>query len=144
VEDHPAARGAIQMTGKKSLLEDLYTDSGGFDEDRAVAVLKKVLSIQRGTHTVIFHRNTPLKEADKVLAFMLMKKLLKSDGAVESSAVSGKQIKAETDVKPGTVDFTIKTLKEEGVISGSGSNYELVTREIDGIVDRLEKRAGKG
>ena len=37
------------MAGKNSLLEDLYTDSGGFDADRAAEVRKQLLTIQRGS-----------------------------------------------------------------------------------------------
>ncbi len=130
------------MTGKGSILEDLYTDSGGFDEKRAVGALKKLLTIQRGTHAVFFKKGTSLKEEEKVLAYMLVKKLLKSEGAVETSEVSGKEIKAQTNVKSGTVDAAIKKLREEGLIAGSGSNYEILAHEADGIVDRLEKRGG--
>jgi hypothetical protein len=37
------------MAGKNSLLEDLYTDSGSFDAERAVEVLKSFLTIRRAT-----------------------------------------------------------------------------------------------
>lgn len=131
------------MTAKKSLLEDLYTDSGGFDAERASRVLKQILSIQRGSHAVFFKRETALKEEDKVLAYMLLKKLLKSDGAVENSEVSGREIKKQTNVKPGTVDAAIKKLREDGLIAGSGSNYEIPADEVDAIVDRLETRASR-
>jgi hypothetical protein len=33
------------MAGKNSLLEDLYTDSGGFDAERAAKALKQLLTI---------------------------------------------------------------------------------------------------
>jgi hypothetical protein len=38
------------MAGKNSLLEGLYTDSGGFDAERAALVLQPLLTIQRGSH----------------------------------------------------------------------------------------------
>jgi biotin operon repressor len=129
------------MTAKNSLLEDLYTDSGGFDAERAAAALKQLLTIQRGSHAVFFKKGANLKEEDKVLAYMLVKKLLKNEGAAESSEVSGKEIKTQTNVKSGTVDAAIKKLKEDGVITGSGSNYEIPAHEVETVVDRLEKRA---
>ncbi len=131
------------MTGKKSLLEGLYTDSGGFDAERAAHVLKQVLSIQRGSNAVFFKRGAALKEEEKVLAYMLVKKLLKSDGAAENSGVSGKEIKKQTNIRPGTVDAAIKKLREDGLIAGSGSNYEIPADEVDAVVDRLEMRAPK-
>ncbi|HEY5066599.1 MAG TPA: winged helix-turn-helix domain-containing protein [Xanthobacteraceae bacterium] len=131
------------MTAKKSLLENLYTDSGGFDAERAAHVLKQILSIQRGSHAVFFKRDAALKEEDKVLAYMLVKKLLKNDGVSEDSGVSGKEIKKQTNIKPGTVDVAIKRLREDGLIAGSGSNYEIPADEVDAVVDRLETRAPK-
>jgi biotin operon repressor len=132
------------MTGKGTLLDDLYTDSGGFDEERAAKVLKGLISLQRGTHAVFFKKDNGLKEEEKVLTYMVVKKLLKSQGVEDTAEVSGKEIKERTGVKSGTVDAAIKKLREEGVIAGSGSNYEILTREMDSILDRLEKRAVKG
>jgi hypothetical protein len=131
------------MAAKTSLLEDLYTDSGGFDGERAAAVLKRLLTIQRGTHAVFFRKDASLTEEDKVLAYMLVKKLLKSEGVAETSEVSGKEIKTQTPVKSGTVDAAIKRLREEGLITGSGSNYEIPSHEVDAVVERLEKRISK-
>jgi hypothetical protein len=127
------------MAEKKSLLEDLYTDSGGFDAERAAKVLKSLLLIQRGTHAVFFKKDVNLKEEDKVLTYVLVKKLLKSQGAVETSEVSGKEIKQQTGVKSGTVDAAIKKLREDRLITGSGSNYEIPAHEVDTILDRLER-----
>ena len=131
------------MAGKNSLLEELYTDSGGFDAGRAAKVLKQLLTIQRGSHAVFFNKGTTLKEEDKVLAYMLVKKLLKSEGVAETSEVSGKEIKKQTPVKSGTVDAAIKKLREDGLIAGAGSKYEIPAREVDAVVDRLEKCAPK-
>lgn len=132
------------MDGKNSLLEDLYTDSGGFDAERAARVLKSLLTIQRGTYAVFFKKGNTLKEEEKVLAYMVVKKLLKNEGEAVISAVSGMEIKKQTSVKSGTVDAAIKKLREEGLISGSGTNYEIPAHEIDAVLDRLEARAPKG
>jgi biotin operon repressor len=75
---------------------------------------------------------------------MVVKKLLKNEGAAESSGVSGKEIKTQTSVKSGTVDAAIKKLREEGLITGSGANYEIPAHEIDTVLDRLEMRTPKG
>ncbi|MBP6012475.1 MAG: hypothetical protein KBA31_09635 [Alphaproteobacteria bacterium] len=132
------------MAGKNSLLDGLYTDSGGFDGERAAAVLKPLLTIQRETHTVFFKKGNSLKQEEKVLAYMVVKKLLKNEGATATSAVSGKEIKKQTAVKSGTVDVAIKRLREEGLITGSGANYEIPAHEVDAVLDRLEARAPKG
>lgn len=129
------------MAEKKSLIEDLYTDGGGFDAERAAMALKQILTIQRGDHAVFFKKTAALKEEDKVLAYMLVKKLLKNEGIADNSAVSGSEIKKQTGVKSGTVDAAIKKLREDGVITGSGTNYEIPAHEIDDVIDRLAKRA---
>lgn len=122
-------------------MEELYTDTGGFDHERAVQVLKNILNIQRGEHMVFFKPEVALKAEDKVLAFAMVKKLLKMDGVEESSSISGKEVKKQTDVKEGTVDFTMKKLKEDGLLAGSGSNYEIPAHRVSAILDRLEKAA---
>ncbi|MBR1122307.1 hypothetical protein JQ628_12345 [Bradyrhizobium lablabi] len=132
------------MAGKNSLLEDLYTDGGGFDAERAANVLKSLLTIQRDTHAVFFKKGNSLKEEDKVLAYMVVKKLLKNEGAAAISAVSGKEIKKQTPVKSGTVDAAIKKLREDGLITGSGTNYEIPAHEVDAVLNRLEARGPKG
>jgi biotin operon repressor len=132
------------MAGKNSLLEDLYTDGGGFDAERAAKVLKPLLTIQRGTHAVFFKKGNTLKEEEKVLAYMVVKKLLKNEDAAAIGGVSGKEIKKQTAVKSGTVDAAIKKLREEGLITGSGANYEIPAHEVDAILDRLEARVPRG
>lgn len=131
------------MASKGSILDELYTDSGGFDEERAGDVLKKHISIQRGSHTVFFKKDSGLGQEDKVLTYLVVKKLLKSQGAEASAEVSGKEIKEKTGIKSGTVDAAIKKLREDGLIVGSGSSYEIPAHEMEGILDRLEQRAGK-
>ena len=137
-------KAGTRMTGSTSLLEGLYTDTGGFDAERAATVLKGLLTIQRGTHAVFFKKGSTLKQEEKILAYMVVKKLLKNEGAAESSGVSGKEIKTQTAVKSGTVDASIKKLREEGLITGSGTNYEIPAHEIDAVLDRLEARIPNG
>ncbi len=127
------------MDNKDSLLEGLYTDSGGFDRERVAQVLKLLLTIQREEHTVFFKKEANLKEEDKVLAYALLKKLLKNEGAAETGTVSGKEVKDQTGVKAGTVDAAMKKLKEDCLLVGSGSNYEIPTHQVEKIVDRLAK-----
>jgi hypothetical protein len=129
------------MANDKSIMEELYTDTGGFDHDRAVSVLKHILNVQRGEHMVFFKPELALKAEEKILAFALVKKLLKMEGAEQSSSISGKEVKKQTDVKEGTVDFTMKKLKEDGFLAGSGSNYEIPAHRVSTILDRLEKVA---
>ena len=128
------------MIKNKSLIEELYTDSGGFNAERAVSILKALnISVQRGEHTVFFKKDLALKAEDKILAFSLIKKLLKSEGVVDSSSVSGKDIKTQTELKAGTVDATMKKLRQDGLLVGSGSSYDIPAHQVETVVERLEK-----
>lgn len=132
------------MTEKKSLLEELYTDGGAFDAARAVNALKPVLSIQRGGDAVFFTKEgNALKNEEKILAYCLIKKLLKTEGAIEDAGVSGKEVHEKTELPKGTVDPTIQKLKKDGFLAGSGKNYEIPNRRVDTVIDRLEKGMSK-
>lgn len=85
------------MNEKKSLLEDLYTDGGPFDTERAVNALKPILSIQRGGDGVFYTKEgNALKNEEKVLAYCLVRKLLKADGVTEVAGTSGKEVHEKT------------------------------------------------
>jgi len=125
------------MTEKKSFIEELYTDSGPFDEERVVKVLKSVVSVQRGEHLLVYRRGISLKADDKILTYGLVKKLLHRQGEVEESNISGKEVCMKTGLKSGTVDPAIKKLKEKGILVGKGS-YEIPVHEVDHILLALE------
>lgn len=128
------------MTDKKTIIEELYTDSGAFDAKRVVEVLKPFLNIQRNGHAVFFTKEGHLlKNEDKMLAYSLVKKLLKSEGLIEDGGVSGKEICEQTEIPKGTVDPTMQKLKKDGFLVGSGTNYEIPSRRVDAILERLEK-----
>jgi biotin operon repressor len=127
------------MTEKKSVLEDLYSDSGAFDTKRVVEVLKPILSIKRGGQEIFFTgEGHSLKNEDKMLAYCLVKKLLKSEGLVEDAGVSGKEVHEQTEVPKGTVDPAMQKLKKEGFLAGSGKSYEIPARKVETILQRLE------
>ena len=121
----------------KSLIDELYADSGAFDKERVVRTLKTILVIQRDEHLVTF--KIALKTEDKLLAFALVKKLLKSEGVEEQSGVSGKEAHKKTGIPQGTVDPTIQKLKRDGLLVGRGSNYEIPTHQVELVLERLEK-----
>ena len=128
---------------KRSIIEALYIDNGDFDVERAVRVLKNLLSIQRGNCVAFFKKDLNLKAEDKVLAYALVKKALAYEGEVPDSSVSGRELKEKTNLKGGTVDVTLKRLKEEGKMLGgrigSISKYEIPEHEVEGVIEQLEQ-----
>ncbi len=132
------------MTDKKSLLEELYTDGGAFDTTRAVNALKPILSIQRGGDSVFYTKGgKALKNEEKVLAYCLVKKLLKAEGVIEDAGTSGKEVHEKTELPKGTVDPLIQKLRKDSFLAGSGKNYEIPNRHVDAVIERLEKGVTK-
>lgn len=126
------------MNNEESILEELYTDGGGFDVRRVVDALKPVLNIKRGGEALYFTREgNLLKNEDKLLAVCLMKKVLKHEGVTEESGISGREIRDLTELPKGTVDNAIFKLKKDGFLAGSGKSYEIPTRHIDDVIERL-------
>lgn len=133
------------MPEKKTLLEELYTDGGAFDAARAVNALKPILSIQRGGDGVFLTKEgNALKNEEKILAYCLVKKLLKAEGITDDAGTSGKEVHEKTELPKGTVDPLIQKLKKDGFLAGSGKNYEIPNRRVDLVIERLEKGVTKG
>ena len=125
------------MSKSEALIEELYTDSGPFDEKRVVAILKSLVSVQRDEHLLVYRPGISLKADDKVLVYGLVKKLLHRQGVVEDSRITGKEVTLKTGLKSGTVDPTIKKLKEKGLLVGKGS-YEIPVHSVEQILSSLE------
>ncbi len=128
---------------QRSVLDDLYTDSGAFDKERVAKALKSILVIQRGEHSVFFKKELAIKNEDKVLAYALVKKLMKTEGVEENGGVSGKETHLKTGVAQGTVDPAIQKLKKDGLLLGKGSSYEIPNHQIETVIEKLEKYLSK-
>lgn len=127
------------MSEKNSILEELYTDSGAFDEQRVVQALKPYVNIRRGGNEIFFTKEGhSLKNEVKMLTYALIKKLLKSQGLIEEEGVSGGEMRKQTELPKGTVDPTMQKLKKDGFLVGSGSNYEIPARRVEAVVEKLE------
>lgn len=126
------------MTENKSLIDELYTDTGVFDTARVVKALKGILNIQRNEHDVIFRPEVELKNEDKILAYALVKKLLKNEGQVDNSGISGKEVHEKTRMPKGTIDPTMQKLRADGFIAGKGTNYNIPIHKIESVLKRLE------
>lgn len=128
------------MIEKKSILEELYTDGGGFDVRKVVGVLKPILNIQRGGSSVFFTKEGhAMKNENKIIAYYLVKKLLKNEGVIDEVGTSGKEVREVTELPKGTVDNAIFKLKKDGLLAGKGKSYEIPTRFVDLVIERLEK-----
>ena len=125
------------MSEQKHTIEDLFSDSGAFDETEVVKALQLHVTIQRSTNR-IFLKDTGLSIDRKILAYGLAKKLLFSKQIIESEMVSAQEFHAFTGIKKGSVDPAFKLLKEKGYLVGKGE-YEIPTHKISTIIEMLQK-----
>ncbi len=112
---------------KSNPLDELFTDSGSQIEPAAIAaLLKPFIRINRETQRVIF---TPagmsLTANNKIILFILARKVTFVRGMNTTEAVAPKEVKAELgkNIPSGTIDAALKRLSENGPIKGQDGRY---------------------
>jgi len=138
ISSHKTKDFAVAMTIKKLSVEDLFSDSGPFDEAEVVEVLKPFVTIQKSTNE-IFIKDHSLTAEHRILIFGLAKKLLKAKGLIESELISASEVHQKTGIKKGTIDPTFKKLKESGFLVGKGE-YEIPTPKVPDLLRILRER----
>jgi hypothetical protein len=125
------------MINKNMTIEDLYSDSGPFDEAAVVEVLKPFVTIQKSTNGIFFKDHSPTAE-QRILIYGLAKKLLKAKGLVAGELITAAEVHQNTGIKKGTIDPAFKKLKETGYFVGKGE-YEIPTPKVADVVEILRK-----
>jgi len=121
-------------------VEDLFTDSGPFDESEVVVAIKPYLVIQKGTNAIFLNSKEikTLSSELKVLVYGLAKKLLRMKELLEEEFLTAKEVHQQTGLKKGTVDPTFKKLKESGLLVGKGK-YEIPNSKVVEILEKIPK-----
>ncbi len=122
------------MPQEKHHIEELFSDAQPINEKAVVEALKPHITIQRDSKDIYLKNSGKLTIDEKVLVYSLAKKLLKLKGLVEQEAVSANEFYKRTGVKKGSVDSAFKKLREDGLLVGSGQNYEIPNYKIDEVV----------
>lgn len=117
-------------------IEDLFSDSGPFNEAEVVQALQPLITIQRSTNKIFF-KGVRLPADRKILAYGLAKKLLKERGLVDNGLITAQKVHESTGIKKGTVDPTFKSLKEGGFLVGKGK-YEIPAHKIQAVIQLLK------
>jgi hypothetical protein len=125
------------MNSKKPTVDDLFSDSGPFDEGAVVESIKPFVTIQKSTNEIFFKDSSPTAE-QRILIYGLAKKLLKAKGHIEDEMITAQEIHKKTGIKKGTIDPTFKKLKENGYLVGKGE-YEIPTPKISEAIELLGK-----
>ncbi len=117
---------------KQKTLEDLYTDSLLLNETEVTEAILPLISIQRGSNKIFFkHDNTT--NIQKIVAYMLAKKLIASKETAFSERITAAEIFEELNLKRGTTDGTLGKLRKDKILVGSGGQdggYEIPSYKI--------------
>jgi predicted transcriptional regulator len=121
----------------KQTIEDLFSDSGPFDEAAVVEALKPFVTIQKSTNEIFFKNSSPTAE-QRILLYGLAKKLLRTKGLLDNEMITAQEVREKTGIKKGTIDPLFKKLKETGYLVGKGQ-YEIPTPRVSDVIRRLQK-----
>ncbi|MCH7805903.1 MAG: hypothetical protein IH995_01990 [Proteobacteria bacterium] len=127
------------MNNGKHKLEDLFSDSGPFDEAEVVKAIQPFITIQKSTNEIFFKKSS-LTVEEKILVFALTKKLLQVKGYLESDLITAAEVHKKTGIKKGSVDPTFKRLKDQGFLVGK-REYEIPVHKIPEVISLIDQKA---
>jgi len=128
---------------EQKLTEQLFTDSGAINKKDIVDTLKNILDINRETYDIYFKEEAnDFTIEEKIIAYGLAKKLLKTEGYIKSEEFSANEIKKNKNysMKDGSVDNSFKALREKSDIRGSGSKYLIPNYKIGDSLKKLNSK----
>ncbi len=121
------------MTNPLSI-DDLYTDTGVFDQQRVLQALQSKVAFTRDNEILFTVDPTKIKARDVILLYALAKKVLKANAKIESEVVMNAEILDRTKINKNTVNVTIMRLKKKKLLLASGAGYELPMFKVNEAV----------
>lgn len=131
------------MADKSNILKKLFTNKEEVDPEDLYNLLNPYIKINEENKSIIFldtAHEAPLK--DKIILFLLGKKVLFLVGLVESEKIPPKTIIEETGLPKGSVLPTLKQLKEPkggSLVSSDSSGYFINNYQFSKIKGKLNK-----
>ena len=127
------------MTETKKL-EDLYTDSSLLDEEEIASTIFPLIAIQKNTKK-IFIKSEESTHQQKIVAYVLAKKLLASNGEIESDRIFASEVLKDLGLKRGTVDGELGKLRKKRILitDKKTEGYEIPVYKIKEALEILTK-----
>lgn len=119
-------------------IEDLFSNSGPFDEAEVIGVIAPFITIHKDTNDIYLKSADSLNVDDKILVYCLAKKMLAAKKYVEQEAFSALEIHKKLGIKKGSVDSSFCKLKEEGYFIGSNKNYIIPNVQVKKLLSRFQ------
>lgn len=122
---------------EKITIDDLYSDTGAFNQEAALRALKDKIVFTRENEIVFNIDPEKLKARDSILLYALAKKVLKANKKIEDETVINAEIINKTKINRNTVGGTIKRLKDKNIFMKSASGYEIPVFKVEEVLKLL-------
>jgi len=110
---------------KKITIDDLYTNTGVFDEEAVLLALKGKIYFTKENEIAFAIDVTKLKAQRVILLYVLAKKVLKANQKIDDEIITRSEITNKTGLKDNTVGVTIMRLKNKKILIPSDSGYKI-------------------
>lgn len=126
------------MNKKSYTLDDLFSDSGPFNEAEVAEAIHPFITIQKSTNEIFF-KESCLTSEQRILIYGLAKKLLKFKSLLESEMITALEVHKKTGIRKGTIDPLFKKLKQNGFLIGK-REYEVPVNKIKEIINLINNQ----
>lgn len=118
-------------------IDDLYTDTGAFDEQAVLQVLHQKVVFTKENEVLFTSDPTKMKPRDVILLFGLAKKILKVNSKIEEDIITNAELIDKTKVNKNTINVTIMRLKEKKLLIPAGAGYEIPMFKVGEVLSLL-------
>ncbi len=118
-------------------IDDLYTDSGSFDEQAVLRVLHSKIVFTKDNDIIFISDPTKMKASEVVLLFALAKKILKFHSKIDSEVITSPELIDKAKMKKSTPGVTMMRLKEKNLLLPSGAGYEIPMFKVGEVLATL-------
>lgn len=122
------------MANSQEVLKQLFTNENDINTDELFKLLSPYIKINQESKNIIFLDSTskhPLK--NKLILFLLAKKAIFLLKELKTDRVRNTDIIKETGIPKGSVNPTLKLLKDNSLISSDKEGYYITSYQISKI-----------
>ena len=124
------------MTSKITI-DDLYSDTGTFNEEAVLHTLKDKIIFTRENEIVFITDPTNLKAQNQILLYALAKKVLKINQKIEDEVITVAEVSDKTKMNRNTLGVALKRLKDKNILMKSPSGYEIPAFKVEEVLGLL-------
>jgi len=118
-------------------IDDLYTDTGTFDEQKVLQALQSRIVFTKDNEILFKIDPTKLKARHVILLYALAKKILKANSKIETEMITSAEIIDKTKVSKNNVNVTMHRLKKNKLLLSAGTGYEIPMFKVDEALSLL-------